>query len=309
MAAVTVDRPAAPRAGELLRAWRVAPAAQPARPRLPRRRLDPPPELRRDRPVAAEPHASSCTSPSTSTSRCASRNELLVAAGYAPVYGERDLEAPQMAACAQALDLVLDHQEPFPALVVDRRWNLVRANEGAALLLEGVATTCSPRAVNVLRLSLHPDGLAPRIDDFATFSGHVLARLRRQVALTGDEALAALHDELCALPRRRPHRAVDRAPRRRAARARAHRRRRAVVLHHRGDLRHRRRRHAGRARRSSRSSLPTPRPTRPYGGSPPGGGLLRPAELRRSPGRSASRRPRARSRGCARSPRRGRRGR
>jgi transcriptional regulator with XRE-family HTH domain len=129
-----------------------------------------------------------------------SRNELLVAAGYAPVYGERDLEEPQMAAVRQALDLVLGHQEPFPALVVDRSWNLVRANEGAALLLQDVSEHVLADGVNVLRLSLSPDGLAARIEDFATFSGHVLARIRRQAALTGDQPLAELYDELCGYP-------------------------------------------------------------------------------------------------------------
>ena len=199
MAAVTLDRPAVPRAGELLRAWRV------------RRRLS-----QLDLACLADVSTRHLSYVETGRSRPSrtfvlhlaehldvplrSRNELLVAAGYAPVYGERDLEAPQMAAVRQALDLVLGHQEPFPALVVDRCWNLVRANEGAALLLEGVSDHVLAEGVNVLRLSLHPDGLAPRIDDFATFSGHILARLRRQAAISGDEALTALHDELCTYP-------------------------------------------------------------------------------------------------------------
>ena len=125
------------------------------------------------------------------------RNDLLAAAGYAPVYGETDLDAEEMAPVREALDLVLGHAEPFPALVVDRRWDLVRANDGAGLLLEGVDPALLP---NVLRLALHPDGLAPRLLDLEVFSGHVLGRLRRQAGLSGDPALTALHDELAGYP-------------------------------------------------------------------------------------------------------------
>jgi transcriptional regulator with XRE-family HTH domain len=127
------------------------------------------------------------------------RNDLLVAAGYAPVYGESGLDDPAMAQVRQALDLVLAKQEPYPALVVDRLWNLVLANAGAALLFEGIDPRFLERP-NVLRACLHPEGLAPRIDDFEVFSGHILGRLRRQVALTGDEQLTALYDELATLP-------------------------------------------------------------------------------------------------------------
>jgi transcriptional regulator with XRE-family HTH domain len=128
------------------------------------------------------------------------RNDLLVAAGYAPLYGETDLDAPAMAEVRQALDLVLTHHDPFPALVVDRTWDLVRANAGAAVLLEELDPALLVGRPNVLRLSLHPDGLGRRILDFDVFSGHVLGRLRRQVALTGDDLLKDLYDELVALP-------------------------------------------------------------------------------------------------------------
>jgi len=128
------------------------------------------------------------------------RNDLLVAAGYAPVYGETDLDAPEMAAVRAALDLVLGHHEPFPALVVDRRWNLIRSNSGVGMLLDTVDPHLLDGPVNVLRLSLHPDGLGGRVRDLATFSGHVLARLRRQAALTGDPALLELHGELAGYP-------------------------------------------------------------------------------------------------------------
>jgi transcriptional regulator with XRE-family HTH domain len=128
------------------------------------------------------------------------RNDLLVAAGYAPVYGETGLDAPEMAEVRQALELVLAHHEPFPAIVVDRVWDLVLANSGAQFLLEGVDPSLLEPPLNVLRVSLHPQGFAPRIEDFPTFSGHLMARLRRQVAMTGDRALTALYDELAGYP-------------------------------------------------------------------------------------------------------------
>lgn len=128
------------------------------------------------------------------------RNELLLAAGYAPVYGHTDLEAPEMAPVREALDLVLGHAEPFPALAVDRHWELVRANAGLLLLLDGVAPHLLEPPVNVLRVSLHPDGIAPRVEDFASFSGHVMTALRRQAAALADPVLQLLHDELSGYP-------------------------------------------------------------------------------------------------------------
>ena len=128
------------------------------------------------------------------------RNDLLVAAGYAPIYGETDLADPEMTSIRHGLELVLSHHDPYPAIVVDRCWNLVLANDGATLLLEGVDPAMLAPPLNILRLSLHPGGFGSRIEDFATFSGHILGRLRRQVALTGDEELTALYDELVTYP-------------------------------------------------------------------------------------------------------------
>lgn len=128
------------------------------------------------------------------------RNELLVAAGYAPVYGHTDLDAPEMAGVREALDLVLSHAEPFPALVLDRHWNLVRANSGLALMIRGVAPHLLEPPVNVLRVSLHPDGLAPHLEGFGAYSAHVLSGLRREAAALQDAALLALHDELAGYP-------------------------------------------------------------------------------------------------------------
>jgi len=128
------------------------------------------------------------------------RNELLVAAGFAPEYGQTDLEAPEMAAVRDSLDLVLRHAEPYPALVVDRHWHLVRANAGLGLLLGGVDPALLEPPVNVLRVSLHPDGMASCIEDLAGYGALVLATLRREAALFGDPALLALHDELAGYP-------------------------------------------------------------------------------------------------------------
>ena len=128
------------------------------------------------------------------------RNELLVAAGFAPVYGSTDLDAPEMAQVREALDLVLTHAEPFPALVVDRHWNLVRANGGLGLLLDGIDPALLEPPVNVLRVSLHPDGMARHLEDLAGYSSLVLSTLRREAALLGDPELRALHDELAGYP-------------------------------------------------------------------------------------------------------------
>lgn len=128
------------------------------------------------------------------------RNQLLLAAGYAPAYGQRDLDEPGMGPVREALDRVLAGHEPYPAVAVDRHWGLVAANDAAALLLEGVAEHLLEPPVNVLRLTLHPDGMAPRILNLAEWRAHLLERLGRQAVATGDPALAALHEELAALP-------------------------------------------------------------------------------------------------------------
>ena len=128
------------------------------------------------------------------------RNHLLLAAGYAPVYGEAALDAPQMAAVRQAIRLVLKAHEPFPAVVVDRGWNLVDANATIDLLTAGAAPQLLEPPVNVLRLALSPDGLAPRIVNLAEWRAHLLARLRREIAVSADERLIELLDELRQYP-------------------------------------------------------------------------------------------------------------
>jgi transcriptional regulator with XRE-family HTH domain len=128
------------------------------------------------------------------------RNQLLLAAGYAPVYGERALDEPQMEPVREAVEQLLAAHEPYPALALDRAWNMVAANRAVALLTEGVAPELLDPPVNVLRASLHPDGLAPRITNLGEWRAHLLERLDRQVAITGDADLAVLHEELSGYP-------------------------------------------------------------------------------------------------------------
>ncbi len=128
------------------------------------------------------------------------RNRLLLAAGFAPTYRETDLEAPEMRAVRDALERVLAGHEPYPAVVVDRRWNLVTANRAATVLLDGVDPGLLTPPVNVLRLSLSPAGMAPRIANLGEWADHLLSRLHRQVLLAGDEDLAGLEAELRSYP-------------------------------------------------------------------------------------------------------------
>ncbi len=125
------------------------------------------------------------------------RNALLLAAGYAPVYLERALEDPGLQAAKSAIDLVLKGHEPYPALAVDRHWTLLAANAAVAPLLSLVADAELLRPpVNVLRLSLHPAGLAPVIVNLEEWGSHLIARLRQQIRATADPVLAELLVEL-----------------------------------------------------------------------------------------------------------------
>jgi transcriptional regulator with XRE-family HTH domain len=128
------------------------------------------------------------------------RNALLHAAGFAPVFAERTLEDPALAAAKAAVELVLKGHEPFPAIAVDRHWSLVAANSAVGFLMEGIDASLLTPPVNVLRLSLHPQGLAPRIANLAEWRLHLLDRLRRQVDASSDPILADLLRELRAYP-------------------------------------------------------------------------------------------------------------
>jgi transcriptional regulator with XRE-family HTH domain len=132
------------------------------------------------------------------------RNALLLAAGYAPAFAQRDLDDPEMGPVRDVLDRLLRGHEPYPAIVVDRHWGLVAANRAVAVLTDGAAPYLLEPPVNVLRLGLHPDGLAPRIRNLGEWRAHLLDRLSRQAVVSGDPALFALHEELAALPGAQP---------------------------------------------------------------------------------------------------------
>ncbi len=128
------------------------------------------------------------------------RNVMLVSAGYAPVYSEKSLDDPALQAARQAVDLVLKGHDPYPALAIDRRWSLIAANDALFRLVGDVDPALLKPPVNVLRLSVHPAGLARRIVNFTEWRNHLIARLRHQVDVTGDEYLSNLIDELRAYP-------------------------------------------------------------------------------------------------------------
>lgn len=128
------------------------------------------------------------------------RNALLVAAGYAPLYAERPLDDPALAPARAALQRLLNAFEPSPALAVDRHWNLVAHNRLVPPLVARAAPALLQPPANVLRMSLHPEGLAPMIDNLPAWRRYVLYRLDRQAAATGDPELQHLRTELAALP-------------------------------------------------------------------------------------------------------------
>jgi hypothetical protein len=128
------------------------------------------------------------------------RNAMLLAAGYSPVYGDRPLEDPTLIHAKAVLELLLRAHEPYPALTVDRRWNIVGANQALGLLLDGVDPDLIKPPANALRISLHPRGLAPKIVNLIEWRQHLLDRLRRQFRITRDPALEVLLSELTSYP-------------------------------------------------------------------------------------------------------------
>jgi transcriptional regulator with XRE-family HTH domain len=128
------------------------------------------------------------------------RNRLLLAAGYAPAYRRRALDDPELDAVRAALRRILDAHLPYPAVVVNRWWELVDANAMIGPLTAGAAPHLLEPPVNVLRLSLHPDGMAPNIRNLAQWRAHLLSRLAGQFRATGDARLAELHEELRGYP-------------------------------------------------------------------------------------------------------------
>lgn len=128
------------------------------------------------------------------------RNALLVAAGFAPLYRERALGDAALAAARRAVEMVLEAQKPFPAFALDRHWNIVASNGALPQLFAGVAQELRGPPMNALRVSLHPGGLAPLIENLAEWRAHLLGRLRRQLTVTADNALAALLQECTGYP-------------------------------------------------------------------------------------------------------------
>lgn len=130
------------------------------------------------------------------------RNVLMTAAGLAPIYPERRIrDDPALAQARHAVEVVLRGHEPYPAIAVDRHWNLLARNRALGPLHDGSAAPfLNEPPVNVLRLSLHPQGLAPRIVNLGEWRAHLLHRLRHQADASGDPVLQALHEELAGYP-------------------------------------------------------------------------------------------------------------
>ncbi|MDJ0381734.1 helix-turn-helix transcriptional regulator [Streptomyces sp. G-G2] len=138
------------------------------------------------------------------------RNALLLAAGYAPRYAHTPLDAPEMAALREGLERLLTAYEPYPALVVDGTYTVVAANRGIAMLLDGLAEHLLAPPLNAMRITLHPEGLAPRIRNLGQWRAHLLAQMDRQIALARSAALRALYEEVAAYPVDHP--GTDRFP-------------------------------------------------------------------------------------------------
>ncbi|MCU9949093.1 helix-turn-helix domain-containing protein [Pseudomonas sp. PDM13] len=128
------------------------------------------------------------------------RNRLLAAAGYAPLFPQRTLDDPALAGARQAIEQLLKAHEPNPALAIDRQWNLLAANGAVMALIAGASPALLAPPLNVLRLTLHPEGLAPRIVNFGQWRAHLLERLLHDIEVSGDGELQALYDELAAYP-------------------------------------------------------------------------------------------------------------
>ncbi|MER7951394.1 helix-turn-helix transcriptional regulator [Streptomyces sp. NPDC096079] len=128
------------------------------------------------------------------------RNALLLAAGYAPRYAESPLDAPRLETLRWGIQQLLDGYEPYPALVVDGTYTVVAANRGIELLLGGLPEHLLTPPMNAMRLTLHPEGLAPRIRNLREWRGHLLAQMDRQIALARSEPLRELYEEVAAYP-------------------------------------------------------------------------------------------------------------
>ncbi|TXS57580.1 helix-turn-helix domain-containing protein [Streptomyces sp. t39] len=128
------------------------------------------------------------------------RNALLLAAGYAPRYAETPVDDPALGALREGIEQLLKGYEPYPALVVDGSYTVVAANSGITMLLDDVPAHLLAPPLNAMRLTLHPEGLAPRIRNLPEWRGHLLEQMERQIALARSPALRRLYDEVAAYP-------------------------------------------------------------------------------------------------------------
>ncbi|MFF3842906.1 helix-turn-helix domain-containing protein [Streptomyces sp. NPDC001930] len=128
------------------------------------------------------------------------RNALLLAAGYAPRYAESPLDAPRLETLRAGIEQLLQGYEPYPALVVDGSYTVVAANRGIGLLLDGLPEHLLTPPLNAMRITLHPEGLAPRIRNLPEWRGHLLHQMERQIGLARSESLRALYAEVTAYP-------------------------------------------------------------------------------------------------------------
>ncbi|MGV9291767.1 helix-turn-helix domain-containing protein [Streptomyces sp. NPDC003719] len=128
------------------------------------------------------------------------RNALLLAAGYAPHYPETPLDDPALDALREGMERLIRGYEPYPALVVDARYDVLAANRGIAMLMDGLPEHLLVPRPNAMRLALHPEGLAPRIRNLREWRGHLLEQMRRQIALDRSQPLRTLYEEVAAYP-------------------------------------------------------------------------------------------------------------
>ncbi|MFI8307141.1 helix-turn-helix domain-containing protein [Streptomyces sp. NPDC085927] len=128
------------------------------------------------------------------------RNALLLAAGYAPRFPETPLDDPALDALREGMERLIGGYEPYPALVVDAMYDVVAANRGVMMLFDGVPESLLVPPLNAVRLTLHPQGLAPRIRNLREWRGHLLGQMEQQIALRRSAPLRALYDEVAAFP-------------------------------------------------------------------------------------------------------------